>query len=124
MLGMEKIIIISDDLKLRNELSAVLQAEGCMIAGECSGGIEAVRLVRRVMPDLLIVDDELPGLRGFDVASIFIEEGAFPVILIAKRISGAILSKAKKSPFLLVVKDVSDKKYSFNECVFITEYKP
>lgn len=109
MLGTEKIIIISDNPKLRGCISALLMAEGFFIAGECSGGIDAVRLVRRVMPDLLIVDDDLSGLGGFDMASIFIEEEAFPVLLLARNLKGAILSKAKKSSFLMVMKDVGDK---------------
>lgn len=37
------------------------------IAGESSGGEEALALVARVAPDLLFLDIEMPGMSGFDL---------------------------------------------------------
>ena len=105
---MEKIIIVMSDDNLKSRLNSLLQSQGYQIAGECHEGVDAVRLVRRVLPDLLIIGDELCGLRGFDIASIFIEEGSIPVLLIAKNIDKAVYNKAKKSPFFIAVRDSED----------------
>lgn len=55
------------------------------------------------MPDLLIIDEDIPGLRGFDLAGIFSEEGVIPVLLLANTITPAMLNKAKKTCYFTVL---------------------
>ncbi len=37
------------------------------IAGECSNGIEAIRLINMTEPDLVFLDIQMPGANGFEV---------------------------------------------------------
>ncbi len=37
------------------------------VAGECANGIEAVRLINMVEPDLVFLDIQMPGANGFEV---------------------------------------------------------
>jgi two-component system response regulator YesN len=48
---------------IRNEL----RAAGIEVVGEAADGEEALRLVERLQPDVLMLDVELPGLSGLEV---------------------------------------------------------
>lgn len=74
---------------LRVLLGSVTDIE---IIGEASDGLEAVALVERLQPDMLLLDLEMPGLVGFEVAKrlrqrlpsllilIYSGHGAFPYV--------------------------------------------
>ena len=61
-------IVIADDHRLiREGLHAVLARQpGFEVVGLAEDGAEAVRLVRKLLPDVLITDLAMPGLNGID----------------------------------------------------------
>jgi two-component system, NarL family, response regulator NreC len=63
-------IVLADDHQVvRSGLRSLLEAElGARIVAEASDGLEALRLVERLQPDILIVDLMMPGLGGLEVA--------------------------------------------------------
>lgn len=63
-------VILADDHRLvRAGLRALLQSFGdVQVLAECSDGHEALRLVDRMQPDVLLLDITLPGLNGLEVA--------------------------------------------------------
>jgi DNA-binding NarL/FixJ family response regulator len=63
-------ILLADDHSLvRQALRRAIEAMGDLtVVGEASTGIEAVELVRRLRPDLAVVDIGLPLLSGVEVA--------------------------------------------------------
>jgi DNA-binding NarL/FixJ family response regulator len=65
-------IILADDHPLvRQGLRALLEAEPeFKVVAETGDGLEAVRLVERLEPDVLVLDLMMPGLSGLDVLSI------------------------------------------------------
>ena len=62
-------IVIADDHDIvRHGLRLLLAAETkCEIIAEASDGLEAIRLVERLKPNVLIVDLMMPGLTGLEV---------------------------------------------------------
>ncbi len=62
-------IVLADDHHLvRQGLRALLEANSDFaIVGEASNGLDAVDLVTRTRPDVLIVDLMMPGLNGLEV---------------------------------------------------------
>jgi len=62
-------ILLADDHQLvRQGLRAVLAGEpGFTVVGEASDGLEALALVERLGPQVLVVDIVMPGLGGLDV---------------------------------------------------------
>lgn len=62
---------------IRNLLKAVHDIE---IVGECGDGIEAVEAIRKISPDLVFLDVQLPELDGFGVIEA-LEKKEIPVIV-------------------------------------------
>jgi two-component system, NarL family, response regulator NreC len=62
-------IVLADDHHLvRQGLRALLESEpGFRLLGETGDGLQAVRLVERLQPNVLITDVIMPGLNGLEV---------------------------------------------------------
>lgn len=58
-------VVIADDQELvRSGLELVIQARGCTVVGLASDGRQAVELVRRTQPDVVLMDIRMPVLDG------------------------------------------------------------
>ncbi len=65
---MISIVLADDHPTLRHALRALLEAEGdFLVVGEASDGVEALELVARFEPDVLIVDVMMPEMGGLEV---------------------------------------------------------
>ncbi len=65
---MTTIILADDHPIVRRGLRSVLEAEkGFSLIGEAGDGLEAVRMVENLQPDILITDMMMPGLTGLEV---------------------------------------------------------
>ena len=63
-----RVAVADDHPVVRDGLVAMLRSEpDFMIVGEAASGAEAVSLVERVAPDVLLLDLEMPGLDGVAV---------------------------------------------------------
>lgn len=72
MSGIEKVgVLIVDDEPvarrgIRKQLEAFPEAQ---VIGECANGFDAVDALRKLKPDLVFLDIQMPGLNGFDVVA-------------------------------------------------------
>lgn len=66
---MAKILLVEDDVSLRDVYSARLQAEGYVIV-VAANGEEALAMAVKEMPDLVLLDVMMPRISGFDVLDI------------------------------------------------------
>ena len=65
---MTTIVLVDDHQVVRQGLRALLESESDFsITGETGDGLEAVDLVERLRPDVLVVDLMMPGLNGLEV---------------------------------------------------------
>jgi two-component system, NarL family, response regulator NreC len=63
------IVLVDDHQIVRQGLKAVLAGEPDLaVVGEGVDGIEAISLVEKLNPDVLVLDMMMPGLNGLDVA--------------------------------------------------------
>lgn len=63
------IVLADDHHVVRSGLRVLLENEmNCTVVGEAGNGPEALALVERLQPDLLIADLIMPGLSGLEVA--------------------------------------------------------
>src|SRR5918999_419361 len=68
------ILCIEDEEDLRTDLADELEGAGYRVL-EASNGVEAVKLLERHRPDLVLCDITMPGLGGYDVLRTMREKG-------------------------------------------------
>jgi DNA-binding NarL/FixJ family response regulator len=79
------VVLADDDVLLREGLASLLERAGFEVAGQCSTGIELIRIVREQRPDLAVVDIRMPpthSTEGLDTARQIREEFPETAILI------------------------------------------
>ncbi|MEK5475494.1 response regulator [Paenibacillus sp. FSL R5-0407] len=80
---MYKVLIVDDEPKVRNGLTKLipaLDAEWSVI-GQAKNGVEALEMVRKEMPDLVITDIRMPQMNGLDLLNLLREYPVQVVIL-------------------------------------------
>jgi two-component system LytT family response regulator/two-component system response regulator LytT len=71
-----KTIVVDDEQLAREELCYLLeQVGGVEIIGRAGNGVEALRVIEEFQPDLVMLDVQMPGLTGFEVARRVVEAG-------------------------------------------------
>jgi len=64
-----RVIIVDDEPPARERLRSMLAESGDFeVAGEAGNGLEALELVDKLMPDILLLDVRMPGIDGLEVA--------------------------------------------------------
>jgi two-component system response regulator LytT len=77
-----RVLVVDDEQLAREELCFLLsQFGGIEIAGQARDGVEALRLCGELRPDLLLLDVQMPGLTGFEVARRLIDAEMLPPLV-------------------------------------------
>jgi two-component system response regulator AlgR len=64
-----RVLIVDDEPPARERLrSLLIEAGEFEIAGEAGNGVEALNLVDRLVPDIVLLDVRMPGIDGLEVA--------------------------------------------------------
>ena len=80
------VLIVDDHEGFRRIARAMLEAEGFVVVGEAVDGEEALRAAAELAPTLVLLDVQLPGIDGFEVASTLTAGGEGPdVVLVSSR---------------------------------------
>jgi two-component system, LytTR family, response regulator len=67
---MIRVLIVDDELPARERLRRLLGGiEDVEIAGEAADGVAAIEQIRQLRPDVVLLDIEMPGCRGTEVAA-------------------------------------------------------
>src|SRR3954451_3354451 len=61
-----RVLLVDDHDLFRTGLRNLLEEQGVNIVGEASGGNEAVRIVRELAPDVVVMDLNMPGMGGVE----------------------------------------------------------
>jgi DNA-binding NarL/FixJ family response regulator len=62
------VLIVDDHPSFRATARLLLEVEGYDVVGEAQDGTEAIEAARRLEPDLVLLDVNLPDIDGFEVA--------------------------------------------------------
>lgn len=82
-----KVLVVDDDQTQLNLLYLILSKAGYLVS-KASSGEEAIEKLRKDMPDLVISDVQMPGIDGFQLASMMSMDLSFrsiPIILTSGR---------------------------------------
>jgi two-component system LytT family response regulator len=76
-----KVLIVDDEPLARQVARQYAEAvPGVEVVGECANGYEAVKAVSEAVPDVLVLDVQMPKLSGFDVLELI---GGGPAVIFA-----------------------------------------
>jgi two-component system chemotaxis response regulator CheB len=88
--GVIKIVLVDDSATSREMLLGLFQGSSdVQIVGTGFNGVDAVALVKRLHPDVLIMDINMPKLDGLEATKRIMREAPTPIVLI----SGSKMSK-------------------------------
>lgn len=63
------VLIVDDELPARERLQRLVsELPGCAVAGVCSNGADALPLVGKLKPAVVLLDIRMPGMTGIEVA--------------------------------------------------------
>ena len=80
------LVIVDDDSGFRSLARALLEAEGFEVVGEAEDGGSALAAVELLHPRIVLLDIQLPGIDGFEVAERLARAGDPPtVVLVSAR---------------------------------------
>lgn len=64
-----RVLIVDDELPARERLQRLLEElPGCEVAGACSNGGDALALIGKLKPAVVLLDIRMPGMTGIEVA--------------------------------------------------------
>ena len=70
-------VVVDDEQLAREELCYLLgQVGGVEVVAQAADGLEALQMVEEHHPDVVLLDIQMPGLTGFEVARRLVERGA------------------------------------------------
>ncbi len=76
-----RVVIVDDHPVIREGLKSVLAVPGIEVVGEAATGIDAVRLVRRLKPDVAILDIKMPKMDGLQALRLIRERSQKTAVL-------------------------------------------
>ena len=83
---MPTVLIVDDHPSFRSTARALLEDEGFDVVGEAADGESAIEAAKRLRPDVVLLDVQLPDIDGFEVAMRVRSNGQGPrVVLVSSR---------------------------------------
>jgi CheY-like chemotaxis protein len=77
-----RVLIVDDNAGFRRLAGGLLESEGCQVVGAVENGSEALAAVRRLAPDVVLLDVHLPDASGFELAALLVREGPGPIVVL------------------------------------------
>lgn len=110
---MIRAIVVDDEVPAREELIYILQNfEDIEIIGQASHGIEALELNRKLKPDLIFLDIQMPKISGIDVARKILQEPNIPLIIFVTAYEEHALEAFEVNAIDYILKPISIERLS------------
>ena len=94
-----RLLIVDDHADFRRSAQSLLELEGFDVVGLAEDGERALEAVDELEPDVVLLDVQLPGIDGFEVARALAARVHPPrVVLISSRDRSAYASQLSEAP--------------------------
>lgn len=90
-----RVVIAEDEAIIRLDLRETLEEEGYEVVGDCGRGDEAVALVKKIIPDVVILDIKMPVMTGLEAAKLITETKICPVVMLTAFSQREIIEQAR-----------------------------
>ncbi|WP_436756615.1 response regulator [Streptosporangium sp. V21-05] len=99
----ERLLIVDDDPLFRAVARDLLGGERFAVVGEAASGLGGLDATRRLSPDVVLLDVQLPDASGFDVCPAMVESGAAVVLTSIRDASsyGSLIGRSGARGFVL-----------------------
>ena len=88
-MGSRSVLVVDDCEPLRELIATALEVHGQVVVGQAEDGVEAVLLASEVLPDVIVIDEDMPNLAGAE---------AIPLLRIASPSSRIVVFSAEPQP--------------------------
>jgi len=109
-----QIFIVSTDASLIKQVRSTLMQRGYGIAGDAASGAQALRSIRTLRPDLVILDADITGTEGVDIGAIIAEDRLAPILLIAPVWRDGLVNRSRREDedgwvFAILTKPINEE---------------
>jgi len=95
---MIRVLLADDEAMIRSALAALLRLEDDIdVVAECPDGLQAVALAQKLQPDICLLDLEMPGLDGVEVAERLNRSVATRCVVVTRHARPGVLRRALAS---------------------------
>ncbi|WP_194421100.1 response regulator transcription factor [Microbacterium abyssi] len=95
---MIRVLLADDEAMIRSALAALLRLEDDIdVVAECADGLQAVALAEKLQPDICLLDLEMPGLDGVEVAERLSRSVATRCVVVTRHARPGVLRRALAS---------------------------
>ncbi|MBN2383412.1 chemotaxis response regulator protein-glutamate methylesterase [bacterium] len=79
-----RVLVVDDSTFIRKALKRMLNSDAMIsVIGEAADGVEALKAVRRLKPDVITLDIKMPGLNGIQVIHELMKHDPIPILVIS-----------------------------------------
>ncbi|MDD2851122.1 MAG: chemotaxis-specific protein-glutamate methyltransferase CheB [Desulfuromonadaceae bacterium] len=78
-----RVLLVDDSTMVRDMIRAILESDpGIVVVGEASNGVEAIRKVASLKPDIVTMDIEMPVMGGLDAIEQIMSATPVPILAV------------------------------------------
>ena len=92
-----RVLIVDDQESVRELLRRQLEKIGHTIVGRATNGLEAVELTESLLPDIVLMDIEMPKLDGLEATKIILEKYPRPIVLLTSHDDPEMVRRASQA---------------------------
>jgi CheY-like chemotaxis protein len=99
-------LVVDDSMLIRYTVCRFLEERGFTVES-ATNGVEAVEILKRIRPDLIVTDMQMPKMTGSDLITVLKnkpETAKIPIIIVAGRASG--FNEEEKRADFSIYKDI------------------
>ena len=97
------------DTSFRRKLKNIFTKSGYTVVGEAEDGVNTLRMIRAMAPDLVILDFDIQGMNALELAKIVEEDRLAPIIIISNVWERELSEKARESwIFAFMVRPINE----------------
>jgi len=82
-----RVLVVDDCGAIKSQLARILQQHGCVVAGLAADGKEAVAMYKKIAPDLVTMDVEMPEVNGLQALRDIIEYDQGAVVIMVTTVA-------------------------------------